>query len=117
MSLSEENVSNDGIDSNDQQVLSLHCLIVINANCTQPVFIFTPHEEADRPPKRRRVDHISIKSKRQDASVFRFEPLLGGLETSECVQLRMELYDQLWGATENRIQVRSGNGSKKSIYY
>jgi len=117
MSLIEESVSNYGVDSNDQQVLSLPHFVIYHTNFTQPVFIFTRHEEAGRPPKRQKVGKAPIMSNQENASVFHFEPLLGGLEASEFVQLRMELYNQLWGATENRIQVRNGNGGINCMEY
>lgn len=36
-----------------------------------------------------------------------FERLLSGIENSECVKLRHELFEKFWGEAEGRIQVRA----------
>jgi hypothetical protein len=43
---------------------------------------------------------------------FTFEPLLNGLESTECVGLREELFKRQWAKTEETIQV----GMNSSLY-
>lgn len=45
-----------------------------------------------------------INTQLKKASSPVFEPLLGGLESSECMNLRHELFQQAWGKTDAQIQ-------------
>ncbi|KAH6666636.1 origin recognition complex subunit 3 N-terminus-domain-containing protein [Halenospora varia] len=75
----------------------------------QPTYIYVPSNELsdspERPAKRRKSGKskaINLQPNKASSSVF--ESLLGGLESTECVKLRHELFQQAWGKTDARIQ-------------
>jgi origin recognition complex subunit 3 len=76
------------------------------------VYIYAPAYASDdastRPAKRRKVAKVqTVVSGTGPAQVLKFEPLLNGLESSECVALRQQTFEHAWSRTDKQIQVRS----------
>ncbi|TVY17954.1 Origin recognition complex subunit 3 [Lachnellula arida] len=76
----------------------------------QPAYIYTPSgtndDALERPTKRRKVarGRPSVLQPHESINSLVFEPLLGGLETVECVRERQDLFQKCWSETDARIQ-------------
>ncbi len=63
--------------------------------------------EPTRPKKRRKLGkQESFIEQPSSSSTPKFETLLDGNESLECIQFRYGLYEQAWSHTEAQIQVR-----------
>lgn len=76
----------------------------------QPVYVYAPADSPDDVPaqsaKRRKVAKIQTNLYTQaPAHALKFEPLLSGLESPECVTLRQETFERVWSNTDAKIQV------------
>ncbi|KAK8089047.1 origin recognition complex subunit [Apiospora hydei] len=74
----------------------------------QAAYIFDPAAEApvsDRPAKRRMIPkkHAVQPEKPKEKHARRFQPLLNGLESSECLQLRQDAFLKSWSRVQDRI--------------
>ncbi|TVY35860.1 Origin recognition complex subunit [Lachnellula subtilissima] len=76
----------------------------------QPAYIYTPSgtndDALERPTKRRKVarGRPSVLQPHDSINSLVFEPLLGEIETLECVQQRQDLFEKCWSETDARIQ-------------
>ncbi|KAI9048216.1 hypothetical protein LZ554_008011 [Drepanopeziza brunnea f. sp. 'monogermtubi'] len=74
----------------------------------QTAYIYAPAADPDqsaRPSKRRKVTRSrSSVTTYENANSLNFEPLLEGLETLECANLRKVHFERAWSSTEGRIQ-------------
>ncbi|KAE9381721.1 origin recognition complex subunit [Stipitochalara longipes BDJ] len=74
----------------------------------QQVYVYTPAnapDDATRPAKRRKVANVqALIPADVPARISRFEPLLSGLESSECVALRQQTFEYAWSKTEAQVQ-------------
>lgn len=73
--------------------------------------MYVPAEVVDdrptRPSKRRKVGKQKSSIEEQSSHLTpKFDALLKGKESLECIQRRYELYEQAWSQTEAQIQVR-----------
>ncbi|KAG4433550.1 hypothetical protein IFR05_010975 [Cadophora sp. M221] len=93
MSEIDEETSHKGFDAADHQTAYVYS--PANAN----------NEPLARPSKRRNVvKNKSSVANSEEAKSFSFEPLMDGIETQECADLRKTLFESSWSATEARIQ-------------
>ena len=76
------------------------------------MYIYAPAYASDdvstRPAKRRKVARAqTVISGTGPAQTLKFEPLLNGLESPECVALRQQTFEHAWSRTDKQIQVTS----------
>lgn len=79
-------------------------------NILQQVFVYTLSADQDapeRPAKRRRVGGKSTSDAQRRLYNIKFERLLNGLESDECVDLRQELFTRYWARAEEQILVNT----------
>ncbi|KAJ5038766.1 uncharacterized protein L3040_006446 [Drepanopeziza brunnea f. sp. 'multigermtubi'] len=92
MSDIDEAISHAGFDAADHQT----------------AYVYAPAADPDqsaRPSKRRKVSRSrSSVTTYEDVNCLTFEPLLEGLETLECANLRKMHFERAWSSTEGRIQ-------------
>ncbi|KAK7989171.1 hypothetical protein PG989_009486 [Apiospora arundinis] len=74
----------------------------------QAAYIFDPATEAPastRPAKRRRISkkHSVHSEKPKEKHAHQFQPLLNGLESNECLQLRQGAFQKSWSSVKSRI--------------
>ena len=76
------------------------------------MYIYAPAYASDdvstRPAKRRKVARAkTVISGTGPAQTLKFEPLLNGLESPECVALRQQTFEHACSRTDQQIQVIS----------
>ncbi|KAK8049584.1 origin recognition complex subunit [Apiospora phragmitis] len=74
----------------------------------QAAYIFDPAPEAPvsaRPAKRGRISkkHAAQSEKPKEKHTHHFQPLLNGLESNECLQLRQDAFLKSWSRVQDRI--------------
>ncbi|KAI9894943.1 MAG: hypothetical protein M1814_000164 [Vezdaea aestivalis] len=67
-----------------------------------------------RSAKRRKVDHVPSTERREILS-NRFVPLLGGAELESCIDLRHQLYTDLWSYQQERIDLLMLESNVKTL--
>ncbi|KAE8447607.1 hypothetical protein EG329_010578 [Mollisiaceae sp. DMI_Dod_QoI] len=86
-----------------------HSLAGFHDSDNQPAYVYVPSniigDEPTRPKKRRKLGRQeSFIERPSSSSTPKFETLLDGNESLECIQLRYEIYEQAWSHTEAQIQ-------------
>ena len=85
----------------------------------QPAYVYAPAyasvDASTQPSKRRKLARAqTVISGTGSAQTLKFEPLLNGLESPECVALRQQTFEHAWSRTDKQIQVMNAPAKLKT---